>query len=342
MINHLLDLNAAQTAPDDYPSSWELAERFGLKFRWVVSIGFALRSDIGYPDALDAYGTCEAERKFNWITSQYPQMRALMQHHTLVRDLYGPGTTWFIRKSLSYQSPVAAGAGWAAVGDATGFTNPLYSPGINCNMGPSVWLAEQTPAYISTSSPAVRRDIMSQYRKYCDVRVPDLHRMNTFNYLLMRSPQTGPLGPLWQYLCGTGNADWRDIRSFSHIDRVAELVTRWEWGSQHPEYIAFADKTIKLLDGPPTEPSQETIDEVMTLSEAMLRRVVETGRFRNRWAGLLRYYDNDLYFCRGKVQRDLLAARCEHCGNWRILTGDAVKCATCGGANKVVAIQRVD
>lgn len=342
MINHLLDLNAAQTAADDYPSSQELAEKFGLKFRWVVSIGFALRSDVVYPDSLDAYGTCEAERKFNWITSQYPQMAALMQRHTLVRDLYGPGTTWFIRKSLSYQSPVAAGAGWAAVGDATGFTNPLYSPGINCNMGPSVWLAEQTPAYLSTPSSDVRRDIMSRYRRYCDARVPDLHRMNTFNYLMMRSPQTGPLGPLWQYLCGTGNADWRDIKSFAHIDRVAELVTRWEWGSQHPEYIAFADKAIKLLDGPPTEPSQETIDEVKSLSEEMLRRVVETGRFRNRWAGLLRYYDNDLHFCERKVQRDVLATRCEHCGNWRILTGDTAKCATCGGANKVVAIQRVD
>lgn len=77
MINYLLDLNAAETPSDLYPSSLELARMFALKFRWVTSIGYALRSDVVYPDDIATYGTSEAESKFNWITSRYPRMQEL-------------------------------------------------------------------------------------------------------------------------------------------------------------------------------------------------------------------------------------------------------------------------
>lgn len=92
MINHLLDLNAAKTPADQFPSVAELVEKFQLKFRWVVSIGFALRTDVVYPT--DLPGRCEAEQKFNWIVAKYPKITALMKCHSLIEDLYGPGTTW--------------------------------------------------------------------------------------------------------------------------------------------------------------------------------------------------------------------------------------------------------
>lgn len=343
MINHLLDLDAAGTPADNYPSSHELAKKFDCSFRWVTSIGYALRNDVVYPDDLASYGGCEAERKFNWITSRYPRMQQLMDRHRLVPDLYGPGTTWFVRKTLTYGSPVVAGPGWAAIGDAAGFTNPLYSPGINCNMGTSVFLAEQTAAYLSPAaerSPAARNRVLEKYNEYCVARVPHLHRMNVFNYLMMRSPRTGPLGPLWQYLCGTGNAEWQRIKDYASFDRVAEVVTTWEWGADRPEYVAFADQAIRMLDGPPSAPEEEAVEAVLALSEESLRAVLATGRYSGRWAGLLRYYDDELRFCDGKIGRDVLARRCDGCRNWRILTGSARRCPTCGVQNSIAAIER--
>lgn len=342
MISHLLDLDAAGTPADEYPSSHELARKFNCKFRWVTSIGYALRSDVVYPTAaLSSYGGCEAERKFNWITERYPRMTALVDRHRLIPNLYGPGTTWFIRKKLTYASPVVAGPGWAAIGDAAGFTNPLYSPGINCNMGTSVFLAEQTAAYLSAETASARNAVLWKYNDYCVARVPHLHRMNVFNYLMMRSPRTGPVGPLWQYLCGTGNAEWQHIKEYASFERVAELVMTWEWGADRPEYVEFADKAIRMLAGPPQEPvAEEDVDKVLALSEESMKRVLQAKKYRNRWAGLLRYYDDELRFCEEKVGRDVLARRCESCGNWRILTGTARKCPTCGTENEVVEIER--
>jgi flavin-dependent dehydrogenase len=343
MVNYLLDLNAANTPADSYPSARELAAKFGCKYRWVVSIGYALRSDVMYPANLDCFGTCEAERKFRWVTSRYPDMQALMDRHILIPDLYGPKTTWFVRKGLTFSSPVVAGAGWAAIGDATGFTNPLFSPGINCNMATSVFLAEKTPAYLSAVDSPSRRAVLDSHNAFCARRVANLHRMNLFNYSTFRSPRLGRLGPLWQYLCGTGNRNWQRIGEFTSFERVAELVTAWEWGSNAPEYIEFADAAIKLLAGPPeTAPGKELEDEVLAISERMMGETLRSGKYKNRWAGLLRYYDDDLKFNEKKIGRDQLASRCKGCRNWRMLTGEARKCPVCGADNDVIAIQRFD
>ncbi|OAG02026.1 uncharacterized protein CC84DRAFT_1167176 [Paraphaeosphaeria sporulosa] len=353
MINHLLDLNQVNTPSDSYPSMEELARMFNCKVRWVTSIGYALRSDVVYPptEALAKFGACEAERKFNWITAKYPRMQAYMDRHRLVRDLYGENSTWFIRKQLTYSTPIVSGIAnnteddtdmaWAAIGDAAGFTNPLYSPGINCNMATSVFLAEKTP-YILSRGTLEKERTLDQYNTFCSDRVANLHRMNKYNYVLMQSPRTGPLGPLWQYLSGTGNALWRRSSEFVSVDRVAEFVTTWEWGSQHPEYTMFANEAIRLLgnrlsDGPPEE---ARVEEVLRLSEEMMAQAKKSGKYVNRWAGLFSWYDDELRFDASKKGRDKLAVRCEGCGNWRILTGVSKRCCTCGIVCKEVEIVR--
>ncbi|CAJ2500360.1 Uu.00g032130.m01.CDS01 [Anthostomella pinea] len=341
MINFLLDLNAQDVHPDEYPSSMELAKRFGLKFRWVVSIGYALRDDVVYPSDMSSYGSCEAERKFNWITGRYALMKGLMDKHRLVQDLYGPKSTWFIRKGLTYQSPTVAGPRWAAIGDAAGFTNPLYSPGINCNMATSIYLAEATQKYLSGTKPDQAKQMMAAYNRFCAGRVPNLHRMNRFNYLLMRSPKTGPLGPLWQYLCGTGNEHWRKMRTYTLAD-VAEVLTSWEWGANRPEFIAFADRAIAIMDGPPSRAEPEAVAALLELSARMVAEALASDKYEGRWAGLLRWYDDDLVRCPEKTERDVLARRCEACRNWRILRGDCCRCPTCGAANTRNEIVKLD
>jgi uncharacterized protein (DUF983 family) len=44
----------------------------------------------------------------------------------------------------------------------------------------------------------------------------------------------------------------------------------------------------------------------------------------------LRYYDDDLVFNKDKIDRDVLARRCEDCGEWRMLRSDLRRCVFCG------------
>ncbi|KAF8850896.1 hypothetical protein BDZ45DRAFT_808786 [Acephala macrosclerotiorum] len=334
MINHLLDLNSANTPADAYPSTAELVKMFDLKFRWVVSIGFALRSDVVYPSDLTSFGTCEAEQKFNWVVSRYSKVSDFMKNFTLIQDLYGPGTTWYVRKNLAFKSPRVTGPNWMAIGDATGFTNPLYSPGINANMATSIFAAEMTKQYLDSGSQE-KKEWRDKYEMLCKDRVSNLQRMNVFNYVLMRHPALGPIGPLWQYLIGTGNAKFQGAKKYTLTD-CHELLTTWDWGANEEEYISFAKSVCQLLEGPSDGAlSSEAIEEVQKLSTEGLKDVVATGKYTGRWGGLFRYYDDDLVFNAEKRERDVLARRCEECGEWRMLRPDMLKCVFCGAEHDV-------
>ncbi|XMA13517.1 hypothetical protein WAI453_006308 [Rhynchosporium graminicola] len=342
MINHLLDLNFVNTPADSYPSTNDLIKKFNLKFRWVTSIGFALRSDTIYPSNLSSYGSCEASQKFNYIVSKYAKVAEFMSKFTLIPNLYGPGTTWYTRKNLAFRSPSVTGSNWMAVGDSTGFTNPLYSPGINANMSTSIFVAEQVREYLG-SDKARKREMREKYEDFCKERTPNLQRMNVFNYNLFRSRELGPLGPLWQYLIGTGNARFQNSKMYT-LDNCAELLTAWDWGADDEAYIACADKTNLLLAGPAHEPvSAEVIEEAKSVIAKAVKDAVATGKFKGRWSGLLRYYDDDLVFrgYEGKRDRDVLAGRCDDCGEWRMLRPDCCRCPFCGWEHSVEASTKV-
>lgn len=334
MINHLLDLNAAKIPADQYPSTDELIAKFDLKFRWVISIGFALRADVVYPSSLSEFGNCEAEQKFNWVVARYPKVTEFMSKFTLIKDLYGPGTTWYTRKNLTYRSPRVTGPGWMSIGDATGFTNPLYSPGINANMATSIFVAEQTKEFLG-GDVARKSELMVKYELFCKDRIANLQRMNVFNYVLFRSPALGPLGPLLQYLIGTGNSRFQGAKAYT-IENCAELLTAWDWGANDNAYIEASTKTCGLLQGPSDAPvSPETIVLVTELIAQAVKDAVATGKYKGRWSGLFRYYDDDLVFREKKIERDVLAKRCKTCGEWRMLRPDICKCVFCGSQHSV-------
>lgn len=116
---HHFHVDAAKTPADKYPSTAELITKFDLRFRWVVSIGFALRSDVVYPSNILEFGSCEAEQKFNWVVSKYAKVTEFMSKFTLIENLYGLGTTWYTCKNLAFRAPRVSGPNWMAIGDAT-------------------------------------------------------------------------------------------------------------------------------------------------------------------------------------------------------------------------------
>ncbi|KAI6342793.1 hypothetical protein MCOR25_011163 [Pyricularia grisea] len=85
MLTYLLDCADAGVPGDQIPSTAKVTKMFGLK----------------YPEDLSSYGSTEAEQKFYYFVRKYPLINEFMSHFTLIEDLYGPETTWFVRKTLT-------------------------------------------------------------------------------------------------------------------------------------------------------------------------------------------------------------------------------------------------
>ena len=82
---------------------------FDCKVKWIWSIGVAVRNDTVYPANIDSYGSTAAERRFNYFVQKYPKMTSVMSLFKLLPDYHGPGTTWYLRKQLTYQTEVVSG-----------------------------------------------------------------------------------------------------------------------------------------------------------------------------------------------------------------------------------------
>jgi flavin-dependent dehydrogenase len=343
MISYLLNCAEAGVPGDQIPSSEELAKMFDLKFQWVTSIGFAVRNDVKYPEDMSAYGTREAERKFNYFVEKYDLIKKFMSNFELVEDLYGPGTTWYIRKSLTYQSPVVSGPGWLAVGDACGFTNPLHSPGITAAMSTSTYAAElthkaleeaQRAADAETAEVSIRKTL-APYDDFAKRLIPALNQMNKFNYVCFREPRLGPqVSCLWQFFAGIGIPGWQLIRQDYNLnfDTYVPHSINWAWGSMVPEYDTVARKAIELIAPIPLEESvpDATVREVIEFSNAVKRVAVDSNRFNFRWDGLLRYYDLFLNYDEKKKWKDVFSRQCKECGAWLVCRPDWRKCYSCG------------
>ncbi|KAI4132384.1 MAG: hypothetical protein LQ338_000732 [Usnochroma carphineum] len=343
MISYLLDLAEAEVPGDQVPSSEELAEMFNLKFQWTTSIGFAVRNDVKYPEDMSKYGTREAERKFNYFVEKYDLIKQFMTNFELIEDLYGPGTTWFIRKSLTYQSPVVSGPGWLAIGDACGFTNPLHSPGITAAMSTSTYAAELTHKALEAAQSAkdtesAELSIRNTFAPYDDFSArlyPALNQMNAFNYVCFRDPRLGAqVSCLWQFFAGIGIPGWQLIRQDYNLnfDTYVPHSINWAWGSQVPEYDAVARKALELIAPIPLDESvpDATVREVIDFSNRVKKAAVDSNRFNFRWDGLLRYYDICLNYSEEKTFKDKFARQCSHCASWLVLRPDWRKCYTCG------------
>ena len=345
MISYLLDCAEVAVPGDHIPSSEELAKTFGLKFRWVTSIGFAVRNDVKYPADMSAYGTKEAERKFNYFVEKYSLIKEFMTNFELIEDLYGPGTTWFIRKTLTYQSPVVSGPGWLAIGDVCGLTNPLHSPGVTAAMSTSTYAAELThkaleAAQSANNAEAVElsiRKTLAPYDDFAKHLILALNQMNRFHYVCFREPRFGPqVSCLWQFFAGIGIPGWQLIRhdySLTFETYVPHSIN-WAWGSMVPEYDAVAREAIELIGPIALEDfvpdAITTVRELIEFSNSTKKTAADSNRFNFRWDGLLRYYDICLNYSEEKTFKDKFARQCSKCASWLVLRPDWKMCYSCG------------
>jgi len=292
-----------------------------------------------WPADMSQFGSNEAERRFNYLVSKYSKLQSVMSLFTLLPDYHGPGTTWFIRKQLTYQSPVVSGPGWVTIGDGIGFTNPLLSPGINTGIASDTLAADLTKAAIAVKDEDARIRVWKKYDDYCANAVPSLELMNKFLYLSFLHPSLAPrVALMWQIMIGHATPGWSLPRTgFTlGVEEYAEYATHWLWGSQVDDYIKVANKTIEMLDPLPLDKPvpQHIVDELIEFSEAAKEEVLAKGRYQGfpfRYDGEFRFYGPKLEYDEEKYElQDIFATQCPNCTTWRTLRGDWTKCYTCG------------
>lgn len=345
MLSYLLDCAEKGLEGDQIPSTDELANMFGLTYRWVTSIGVSSRDDVQYPEDMTEYGSTEAERKFNYFVRKYSVISDVMTNFELIENLYGPGTTWFVRKKLTYQSPVVSGPGWLAIGDACGFTNPLFSPGITANMSTSTYAAELTHKALEEAeketsmdlAEAAIRSTLAPYDDFAMALIPKLNMMNCFNYVCFRDPRLGPqVSCMWQNLASAIAGFGSVVGKFTLTpETFLPYALRWRWGSALPEYNAVAQHTIDLLKPIPLgEPVPDaTVREVIEFSNKMkpvALKILEARGANIRWGGFFSCYDHNLNYIEEKPGGDNFTRQCSHCRSWLVLRPDWTRCYTCG------------
>ncbi|KAJ7903171.1 hypothetical protein B0H13DRAFT_1882233 [Mycena leptocephala] len=319
---------AAGVPADELPSTCILSETFACPYERITSIGWAVRDDFKLPADLSAYGPGEAEQKFNFFKSRYPTIETLLNDsYELLPGYYG-GRTYFVKKGLSYRSPVAAGEGWLAIGNSAGFTNPLISPGINAGVA-GAWRAANLTAEARAAMTAAAKDHQTFMH---DFALPRLYNMNRLWYNSFRDHRLFEAGPrtLWSV-------------SFEEVDdhyygekgeKYTETDAQWMLGSGLDEFQALCSEVLDVLDGANggAPPSEEEVQKVLAISRRIVRERTERWP-KNQWGRWLRQYDHKLEKVPGKTARSegflVEAKRCDGCKYF--VHNRTNMCPVCGG-----------
>ncbi|KAI9710247.1 MAG: hypothetical protein M1820_002740 [Bogoriella megaspora] len=332
--------NARAGVPaDQIPYTKELSQIFECPYELITSIGWAIRDDHEFPEDLHRYGNGESEQKFKYFQKKYPTLDRLMtDHYTLLPKYYGK-QTYYARKSLAYRSPIVAGKGWIAIGNSAGFTNPLYSPGINAGICGAFRAADMTARLFRVGSEAFEYsgkmlEFASEHQRFVhDIAMPRLNQMNRFWYNAFRDHRlfNAMLVCHWALVIDDLNGDRYKGKRFTEND------SRWLIGAGVERYQDFMIKVLAILetdDGRSRPLTEEAVREVQRLSKACLiqRKELFPG---NDWSKIFRHRGSDFGIVPGKSERSEgqrhWGVKCHQCEYW--ICNDASACPICGNSN---------
>ncbi|KAI8844726.1 hypothetical protein BC829DRAFT_400191 [Chytridium lagenaria] len=317
MITYILDNVDAGIDERLVPCMDKLAAMFGCTHERIVSIGFTVRSE-----------SVATLPSFPHLSPKASETRNVLGHCSQVpcsrkSPLTIPGDTasskntmvpfselYFARKSISYRQTAIAGPGWFAMGNASGFTSPLFSPGINC-------------IALSTSLPCCVDEY--QYRMG-EIQIPGLRMVDRFLYSMFRDVRLFHLFPLTLRM-----GLERLVRIISSTFRRVEI--HWSLGSTAPVFQKMAPEVTPSPDRrSPSEPvSDETIAQVAIMCEGYRKMAVDLYSRHTQYSRYMRFMGDDLKPCPGKIGRfpgDFGGRRCTSCKHGN--TQDRVECISCG------------
>jgi len=187
LLAYIIDSVSKGVSADEIPCTQELFNAFDCPYEFITLIGWVVRNDFKtFGENLNEHDASEGERKFNYIKRKYPALQRLMNgSYELLPKYYG-AQTYFVRKAMAYQSLIVADDRWLAIGNSTGFTNPLISSEINAGIEGAFYAATLTDniltAPLRDRMPVMQRCAQMHQAHMCTFKLPRLHLMNCLWY----------------------------------------------------------------------------------------------------------------------------------------------------------------
>ncbi len=314
MIDYLLDQHEAGVPEDKLPCVTQLAERFGCAYKVVMSIGITVRTDADEAIGRDVVER-DAEARFNYWRTKYRILNETMSHFDL--EEYA-GRTFFVRKRLAYRVPQVTGRGWLAIGNASGFTNPIYSPGMNVGVLQSFKASEVT-AKSFFHGDLSENNLIEIYRDWHEKTLDFLGKDVRFWYNCFRHRDLfeSMLGTKMAFI--TGN-EFLNFRAGMMWDDLA-----WVWGAFDEKFCAYVNQTLDLLDDTFPDGKLPAVDEqirssIRNAGQALVQQHLLPNLTTAPWGRYFSNYDDRLNRTPGKTRRtrgNYEFVQCTSCGHWR-------------------------
>jgi len=173
MVNDVMDHTSM--SDDDVPPRREFADKHGLDFELITSIGITVRDD------MDTSKGLPIQKRFKHYVEKYPALSWILDHYEIIEKPYREKRRPYAAfLGLAHDSTQAAGDGWVAIGDSAQFSNPLFSHGINYGSGSAYMAAKDTVKALDEAN--YTRSGFATYEKYCNELFPVLMQETDFYY----------------------------------------------------------------------------------------------------------------------------------------------------------------
>ncbi|MGE3800070.1 MAG: NAD(P)/FAD-dependent oxidoreductase [Candidatus Kapaibacterium sp.] len=303
MIRFLLD---HPEGPDEsYPSREELCRQFNCVNEQMTSIGFVVRDD------KDETKGMNAEESFKRYVEKHPGLASVMENYELIEDPYTGRPSYGSFHNLVRDSKQVAGDGWAIVGDAGIFVNPIFSPGMNLGSGTSYFAAQATAEGLSKGD--LSRATFSQYEEYVHQVYDALINETDLYYRSFEHPDSFEWGVMLKLVFGAADVVQRSM-VYSEEDLYAHDLL-------NPEFRSIVDRArSRMRRGEEVgELPEEVAADVKGIIHPFIRQTLAKPEVRRlRLASLFNQYNGRGERVEKKYRRRRAfgVRKCQQCSLW--------------------------
>jgi flavin-dependent dehydrogenase len=324
LVTYLLDLYDAGVDDEVIPKTSELCNIFECKRRQIMSVGFCVRQETMENFKRDP---AEGDGATFWsIARAYPMTRKMLIdegcRYKLMQKPYGKGT-FFNRSTMAYYQTKVAGEGWMAIGNATGFTSPLMSPGLNCLCLPQAWLA----AKLTAENLQSKKKIWEEYSQFVQMKqLPGLRKVDTMLYQAWKTTTAfNEVLPLF-FINAMGKVTERYA-----LNVYKDSDVQWNLGAGEP---LFDEMHAEIYPIASQEPTEEALEELVLACNRWRKQYVEANGAWSKYSKHLLAFTDELA-PKDQLHRERWISRCGRC-NLKTPTR-LIECPSCAPTDKVTS-----
>lgn len=312
MLAYFIELVLKKIPVDEMPSTRELSKMFDCPFELITSVGFAIRDDREF-----SVDCTKSKDIFTNFENKYSVISSIMNTYEILPEYYGR-RTYFSMKPLAYFSPVVAGRWWFAIGNSSGFTNPLISPGINAGICGALYAAKLTHETLAAKDDETALQNARNYQSFIrDFVMLRLNLLNRLWYNSFRDTRLFEAVIVVFWVIGVG-----DLGHYQHDYSDADF--KWLVGAGANGFAEFCYEVMPSISGPcdGVPVSDDIVNDVRLVCKKWLNKFHKDG-----WSKHMRHYDDSLNRVLGKTTRNCIPFKLCSCNHWQ--TNLMVKCAVC-------------